>query len=85
MQSDVPDLLRGRVMALWSLAFLGSRPLTAITSGSVTDLLGVRVSLVGSAAIILLGAWATRGSRMLARPTTTGPAETDTDPESSDA
>ena len=85
VQSDVPDLLRGRVMALWSLAFLGSRPLTAITSGSVTDLLGVRVSLVGSAAIILLGAWATRGSRMLARPTTTGPAETDTDPESSDA
>ncbi len=85
VQSDVPDLLRGRVMALWSLAFLGSRPLTAITSGSVTDLLGVRVSLVGSAAIILVGAWATRGSRMLARPTTTGPAETDTEPEGSDA
>jgi hypothetical protein len=37
VQADVPDLLRGRVMALWSMAFLGSRPVTALTTGWLTD------------------------------------------------
>jgi len=68
VQSDVPDALRGRVMALWSMAFLGSRPLTALTTGSLTDAVGVRAALVLSATIVLVGAWATRGTRMLARP-----------------
>ena len=68
VQSDVPDALRGRVMALWSMAFLGSRPVTALTTGAVTDAVGVRVALVISAGVVLVGAWATRGARMLARP-----------------
>jgi hypothetical protein len=79
VQADVPDALRGRVMALWSMAFLGSRPVTAFVSGSATDLLGVRVSLVASALVILLGAWLTRGARMLARPVSTGDAEDGSD------
>lgn len=68
VQTDVPDALRGRVMALWSMAFLGSRPATALTTGWLTDALGVRLALVLSAVVILVGAWATRGARMLARP-----------------
>jgi MFS family permease len=68
VQADVPDLLRGRVMALWSMAFIGSRPLTALTTGWLTDAFGVRQALVLSAAVILFGAWLTRGSRMLTRP-----------------
>ena len=68
VQNDVPDALRGRVMALWSVAFLGSRPLTALVTGSVTDILGVRAALVLSASVVLVGAWATRGARMLTRP-----------------
>jgi MFS family permease len=68
VQSDVPDALRGRVMALWSMAFLGSRPLTALATGSVTDAVGVRAALVLSASVVLIGAWATRGARMLAHP-----------------
>jgi MFS family permease len=68
VQSDVPDALRGRVMALWSMAFLGSRPLTALTTGSLTDAVGVRAALVLSASVVLVGAWATRGARMLTRP-----------------
>jgi len=68
VQSDVPDALRGRVMALWSMAFLGSRPITAVLTGSLTDLVGVRSALTLSAVTVLVGAWATRGSRMLARP-----------------
>lgn len=68
VQSDVPDALRGRVMALWSMAFLGSRPVTALATGALTDAVGVRVALTLSAAVVLAGAWATRGARMLARP-----------------
>jgi MFS family permease len=68
VQSDVPDALRGRVMALWSMAFLGSRPVTALTTGAVTDAVGVRAALVLSASVVLVGAWATRGARMLSRP-----------------
>ena len=68
VQADVPDVLRGRVMAVWSMAFLGSRPATALATGSLTDTVGVRPALVLSGIAILIGAWLTRGSRMLARP-----------------
>jgi MFS family permease len=67
IQADVPDLLRGRVMALWAIAFLGSRPATALATGALTDALGVRVAMTSTAAVILLGAFATRGPRLLAR------------------
>ena len=68
IQADVPDLLRGRVMALWAIAFLGSRPATALATGALTDALGVRVAMTSTAAVILLGAFATRGPRLLSRP-----------------
>jgi MFS family permease len=68
IQAEIPDELRGRVMAIWSMAFLGSRPLTAIATGALTDASGVRGALLASAAVILIGAWATRGSRLMSRP-----------------
>lgn len=68
VQADVPDALRGRVMALWSMAFLGSRPVTALSTGWLTDTFGVRSALVLAGTMILLGAWWTRGARILARP-----------------
>jgi hypothetical protein len=37
IQQRVPDALRGRIMALWSIAFLGSRPLAAALSGVLSD------------------------------------------------
>lgn len=64
IQADVPDVLRGRVMALWSVAFLGTRPVSALTTGWVTDTLGVRPAMSLSAAVILVGAWATRRPRL---------------------
>lgn len=73
VQADVPDALRGRVMALWAMAFVGSRPLTALATGWLTDVVGVRSALVLSGVVILIGAWATRGARMLARPVHTEP------------
>jgi len=72
VQEQVPDALRGRVMALWAMAFLGTRPLTATATGWLTDLTSVRVALASSAALVLLGAFATRGKRLAAAPL--GPA-----------
>lgn len=37
LQRIVPEGLRGRVMALWSMAFLGSRPIAAVADGWVAD------------------------------------------------
>lgn len=54
IQRRIPDELRGRVMALWGVAFLGSRPLAALVNGSVADLFSVRVGLV-TAAVLTVG------------------------------
>ena len=52
IQRRVPDELRGRVMALWSLAFLGSRPFAAFLNGTLADALSVQAALVVSAAVV---------------------------------
>lgn len=62
IQQRVPDALRGRVMALWSIAFLGSRPLAAALSGLLSDAFSENVALLAATAIILLGAIASRPS-----------------------
>ena len=60
IQQRVPDALRGRVMAIWAVAFLGSRPLAATLSGGIADLFSEEVALVTAAALILVGAVASR-------------------------
>ena len=64
IQQRVPDALRGRVMALWSIAFLGSRPVAAALSGLLSDTFSEDVALLTATAIILLGA-------VVSRPTVT--------------
>lgn len=54
LQLEVPDAQRGRVMALWSLAFVGTRPFAALVSGVVAELLGARVAAVVMALPVLL-------------------------------
>jgi MFS family permease len=51
LQRTLPERLRGRVMAWWSVAFLGCRPLAALFDGALADLTDVRVALFVSAAI----------------------------------
>jgi MFS family permease len=68
VQSDLPDGLRGRIMALWAMAFLGSRPITAAVSGALTDLTSVRAALMTTAGVVALGA-------LLTRPTRIGPVQ----------
>lgn len=38
MHVRIPEQLRGRIMALWGVAFLGSRPVAAFIDGAVADL-----------------------------------------------
>lgn len=53
-----PDL-RGRVMALYTVVFLGSTPIGAPIAGWVGEHLGPRVGLIGGAAVaVLVGLWA---------------------------
>lgn len=42
IQNAVPDEQLGRVMALWSVCFIGSRPLVALLDGAVADLASPR-------------------------------------------
>jgi MFS family permease len=41
---DVDDAQRGRIMALWSIAFLGLRPVASLVDGAVADAFGVRTA-----------------------------------------
>jgi MFS family permease len=56
LQKALPERLRGRIMAWWSVAFLGCRPLAALTDGGIADLTDVRVALGVSAAVALTAA-----------------------------
>lgn len=55
LQQGIPDGLRGRVMALWSVAFLGCRPIAALVDGAIADASSPRVA-VSVAAVIALAA-----------------------------
>jgi MFS family permease len=46
IQEEVDEDMRGRIMALWTIAFLGSRPLAALIDGGVADLAGPRVAVL---------------------------------------
>lgn len=52
IQRRVPDELRGRVMALWSVAFLGSRPVAAMVNGFLADLVSLQVAFLVSAGVV---------------------------------
>jgi MFS family permease len=54
LQLEVPDQQRGRVMALWSLAFIGTRPIAALVDGLVADAYGARVGAVVLALPVLV-------------------------------
>lgn len=45
-------------MALWSMAFLGSRPLAGLIDGVVADLVSPRVGVLTAAVPLVVGWWA---------------------------
>lgn len=56
IQSEVADAELGRVMALWSLAFIGTRPFAALLDGAVADAFGARVGAAVMALPVLVAA-----------------------------
>jgi predicted MFS family arabinose efflux permease len=55
LQARVSEQERGRVMALWGVAWLGTRPIASLIDGAVADLAGVRVAATVMALPVLLG------------------------------
>ena len=58
IQAMVPDRLRGRVMAVYSMMFMGMAPLGALFGGALADRLGAPVT-------VAMGAVAAMGGAML--------------------
>lgn len=63
LQLEVEEAHRGRIMALWGIAFLGVRPFASLVDGAIASAAGVRTAgvvlaipaLLGAAAVALLG------------------------------
>ncbi|TRZ68487.1 MAG: MFS transporter [Rhodocyclaceae bacterium] len=53
IQSIVEDDMRGRVMALFTVAFLGIAPLGSLTAGGMSHQFGARATLLGCALALL--------------------------------
>jgi MFS family permease len=56
MQQGIAEDVRGRVMGLWGMAFMGTRPFAALINGGVADVAGPRLATVLAAAMALVGA-----------------------------
>jgi MFS family permease len=56
IQAMVPDHLRGRVMAVYSMMFMGMAPLGALLGGALADRLGAPVTVAMGAVAALGGA-----------------------------
>ncbi len=63
LQRRVPEELRGRVFALWSVAFLGNRPLVAAIDGAASDAFGPRWAMLFAIAVALSGVLVARRLR----------------------
>ena len=55
LQAMVPDHLRGRVMALYSMMFMGMAPLGSLFAGAAADRLGAPLTVALGAAACLAG------------------------------
>lgn len=81
LQLEVPDVVRGRVMAFHQTAHLGNRPLTALLVGSLATMVGAQPAVLAGALLAPIGLIATRRAwqALAARPEE---ADEDDDPVS---
>lgn len=56
IQSMVPDALRGRVMAVYSMMFMGMGPLGSLLAGSAAHRIGAPIAVAAGGVISVLGA-----------------------------
>ncbi|MGH3357844.1 MAG: MFS transporter [Nocardioidaceae bacterium] len=64
IQQRSPEVLRGRVMALWLVGFVGSRPLAAALDGYLADTVSLVVAFATTAALVVVAAVLCRPSRL---------------------
>ena len=57
IQVMVPDVLRGRVMAVYSMMFMGMAPLGALLGGAISDRLGAPITVAIGGLATVAGAW----------------------------
>lgn len=58
IQADVPDAIRGRVVSLYGILWLGTPSIGAFAMGAAADLVGFRLPVAAGAAVILCAfAW----------------------------
>ena len=73
LQLGVGEGQRGRIMALWSIAFLGVRPIASICDGALAGTLGARAA----AAIMAIPAFVVAAALVRSRPRYTVPRPTE--------
>lgn len=64
IQQRVRSEYRGRVMAVWSMAFLGTRPISSALNGVVADQVSLDAALVVVAALVGIAAIVSRPGRI---------------------
>jgi len=57
IQVMVPDVLRGRMMAVYSMMFMGMAPVGALLGGALSDRLGAPLTVAIGGLASVLGAW----------------------------
>ena len=65
VQERAPAELRGRIMALWLVGFLGSRPIAAAVLGGTADLVNVYVAFAVAATLSLMVTVLCRPSKLV--------------------
>lgn len=61
LQEMVPEHMRGRIMAIWTLCSLGVRPFAAVIDGAIADIANPRVAVIlMQVPLILIGVFASR-------------------------
>lgn len=55
IQAMVPDELRGRVMSVYSMMFMGMAPLGALMAGSLAEILGAQYTVALGGAVCIVG------------------------------
>jgi MFS family permease len=56
IQTMTPDALRGRVMAIWFMIFMGFAPVGSVIAGSIATAFGPSVVIAGGGVLCALGA-----------------------------
>lgn len=62
LQTEVPDLMRGRLMSIHQMAHLGNRPFTALAAGAIAASFGVPAACLAALVLVPVGLIAVRAT-----------------------